>query len=106
MIVSKKPTSDTKAAPRIMLAYGVTAQGNFEGANILHFAGEGALLAALHQRANPMYVPKTMTRTVAAVNELLTTREMQRMVFEGVLGGAWRRALTRSRTQRVKDPLG
>ncbi|HZQ09221.1 MAG TPA: thioredoxin domain-containing protein, partial [Anaerolineae bacterium] len=48
LIVSKQPTTDTNDAQLFMDAYGVTAQGNFEGKNILHRVRDDDVLAAMH----------------------------------------------------------
>lgn len=50
LIVSKKPKSDVNDAQLFMDAYGVTAQGNFEGKNILHRPRDVDALAAMHNR--------------------------------------------------------
>lgn len=48
VIVSHKPTSDANDPQMFMDAYGVTAQGNFEGKNILHVARDHAVVAAIY----------------------------------------------------------
>jgi len=48
LIVSHKPTSDANDAQMFMDAYGVTAQGNFEGKNILHVARDCDVIAAMY----------------------------------------------------------
>jgi len=49
LIVSKKPTNETNDVQLFMDAYGVTAQGNFEGANILHRVRDTDVLAEMHK---------------------------------------------------------
>ncbi len=49
LIVSRKPTSEANDAQIFMDAYGVTAQGNFEGKNVLHRVRENDVLAAMHK---------------------------------------------------------
>jgi uncharacterized protein YyaL (SSP411 family) len=48
LIVSRKPTSDTNDAQLFMDAYDVTANGNFEGKNILHRTRDTDVLAEMH----------------------------------------------------------
>jgi hypothetical protein len=48
VIVSHRPMSDPNDAQMFMDAYGVTAQGNFEGKNILHVARDHDVSAAIY----------------------------------------------------------
>ncbi len=48
VIVSHKPTSDANDAQMFIDAYGVTAQGNFEGKNILQVARDPDVIAAMY----------------------------------------------------------
>jgi uncharacterized protein YyaL (SSP411 family) len=48
MIVSHNPTSDANDAQMFMDAYSVTAQGNFEGNNILHVARDHDVIPAMY----------------------------------------------------------
>lgn len=49
LIVSKKPTTDANAAQLFLDAYGVTAQGNFEGKSILYRARDTDVLAEMNK---------------------------------------------------------
>src|SRR4029078_10768877 len=48
LIVSRKPTNETNDAQLLMDAYGVTANGNFEGKNILNVTRDLDVLSATH----------------------------------------------------------
>src|SRR5581483_3412536 len=48
LIVSKSKASEANDAQLFMDAYGITAQGNFEGKNVLHMARDLDVLAAMH----------------------------------------------------------
>ncbi len=71
VIVSRTPTSDANDAQMFMDAYGVTAQGNFEGKNILHVARDHDVIAAMYH----LDQPEVERRLNAARRELFQARE-------------------------------
>jgi len=71
LIVSKTKSSEANDAQLFMDAYGVTANGNFEGKNILHRVRDNDVLAAMHK----LDESEIERRLNAGKQKLFTARE-------------------------------
>ncbi|MBI4786458.1 MAG: thioredoxin domain-containing protein [Chloroflexi bacterium] len=71
VIVARQSPSDVNDAQMFMDAYGVTAQGNFEGKNILHVARDPDVIAAMYH----LDESKVERRLNAARRKLFHARE-------------------------------
>jgi uncharacterized protein YyaL (SSP411 family) len=71
MLIGSKSKRDVSDAAFVMDAYGVTANGNFEGKNILHRARDTDVLAEMHR----LSAEEVEWKLDAARSKLFATRE-------------------------------